>query len=885
MELITTHVGADFDAFASMLAARRLFPDARLFFPGSQEESVRRLVETGLVAFDEVRRRQVEPADLTRVVLCDSRRRHRLGVVAEWLEPPGGIEVLAFDHHAPSNEDLAVSGGVIDPEVGATSTLMAEELRRRGLGVAANEATVLLMGIYEDTASLTQPGTSPRDLEAAAWLLAQGGSLEAVRRFAVQHLDPVHLDVLHRMSEALEVHLIRGQRVGLVALELGEYIGEMAPLANRCLEIFELPLLFAVLGEGDGAAVIARGEVAGFDLGEALAPLGGGGHATAAAARVKGVTALELRERLLAHLAEVLPPAARAAEVMVRDFFHLPPITTVAAAKALLNARRVNAAPVVDPEAGGRVVGAVTRQLLDAALQHDLGDRPVAAVMTGDVVWVRPDDPVEEVGERMLTRHPRFVLVGDEEQGRAVGLVTRMGVLRHLHGRVGGEGVERRSSTRRQHAEKVAGLLARQLPEEVRQRIEVLTRVARAHEIPTYLAGGFVRDLLLGRENRDLDVVVEGDGLGFARLLAGELGGRVREHREFLTAVVVAPDGAHLDVATARSEFYRAPAALPEVATSPLRQDLYRRDFTVNALALRLFPGEEPEVIDYFGGRQDLAAGVLRVLHSLSLIDDPTRALRAVRLEQRLGFHLSPETLRLLRIALTEGVFDRLSGRRLREELVLLLDDPAIVLRGLERLGELGLLRVLQPRLELTAAARQRLREAVAAYDWYRLEGLGEPPVAFWRLALALLAGSLTEEERQALADRLDLAGEVRRGLVDGPERLAAPRGVLGRPGVRPHQVEEALAELRGEELLQLLAEEEGEARTWVRRHLTELSRLEIGLRGAELVGRGVAPGPAIGRALREVRRARLDGLLEPAGELDFALRYLAEEAAVEAAR
>ena len=147
----------------------------------------------------------------------------------------------------------------------------------------------------------------------------------------------------------------------------------------------------------------------------------------------------------------------------------------------------------------------------------------------------------------------------------------------------------------------------------------------------------------------------------------------MRAHRAFLTAVVVDPEGVHIDVATARSEFYRAPAALPEVQTSALRQDLFRRDFTINTLAIRLGPEPAPELIDYFGGRRDLKEKTLRALHSLSFIDDPTRILRAVRLELRLGFRISPETLHLAEVALAEGVFDHLSGSRLREELALLL--------------------------------------------------------------------------------------------------------------------------------------------------------------------------------------------------------------------
>jgi tRNA nucleotidyltransferase (CCA-adding enzyme) len=883
MQLITTHLGADFDGFAAMLAARKLHPEAALFFPGSREESLRKALDTGLVEFDELRQKDVDPAGLTRVILCDIRQRDRLGVVGEWLEQNPGIEVWAYDHHPPSEADLAVTGGRVDPEAGSTATLMVELLRERGLEVSPNEATALLLGIYEDTGLLTYPTTGPREHDAAAWLLRQGADLAAVRRFAARRLDPTRIEVLHRMTRAVEVHRLRGHRVGLVELDLGEYVDELAPLVSRCLELFDLPLLFALFGEGDRVTLIARGELPGFDLGAALADFaGGGGHPTAASARLPGTT-LEIRERLLAFLGKALPPAARAADLMVQRFATVPAELPVAAAKQELVARRINAAPVVDGE--GRVAGIVTRQLLDAALQHGLGERAVERVMSRELEWVTPDAPADEVAQRMAVRHPRLVLVGDPESGRPLGLVTRMQVLRHLHGRLEEfeEAIDRRSERQRERREQVRKLLDAGLAPGLRGRVERIAAVSRRLGVPAYLVGGLVRDLLLGRENRDLDVVVEGDGPDFARALAQELGARVRVHDAFLTAVVTEPDGFQIDVATARSEFYRAPAALPEVQMSPLRQDLYRRDFTINTLALRLGPEEMPELIDYFGGRRDLREGVLRVLHSLSFIDDPTRALRAVRLELRLGFHLSPETQRLLAVALGEGAFDRLSGARLREELLLLLDDDAIALRGLERLEELGLLHVLHPHLALDAPARERLREALAAYDWYRLEGLAELPVRLWRLLLLALAGGLEAAECERLARRLMLAEDDRRALAELPARLAAAQEVLRGPRVPAHRVAEALEGLAGEELLLLMAGPDERGRAWVRRDLTELRRVTLGVRGGDLLAAGVPPGPWIGEALRATRRARLDGRIGPGDELRYALAQVVRDAPAEA--
>ncbi|HEX3551652.1 MAG TPA: CBS domain-containing protein [Thermoanaerobaculia bacterium] len=882
MELLSTHVGADFDGFAAMLVARRLHPEARLFFPGSREGSLRRMIEARGIEVPELRQRDVDPAALTRVILCDIRQQDRIGVVASWLEANPGIEVWAYDHHPASPSDLAVAGGIVDPAAGSSSTLLVEELRRRGLVATAEEADLLLMGIYEDTGSLTYVTTSPRDLQAAAWLLEQGGDLAAVRGSVSRPLDPERLDVLHQMTRRLEVHRIRGHRTGIVEVELGRYVEELAPLVSRCLEIFELPLLFALFGEGDRVTLIARGTLEGFDLGEALKELGGGGgHSTAASARFKETTLLEVRERLLEYLRQALPPAARARDLMIAPFYLIPAGTTVEEAKAGLNARRINAAPV---EREGRIVGTVSRQVLDAALQHGLGPRPVETVMSVELEWVDPDAPADEVRERMLSRHPRFVMVGDPAAGRPLGLVTRMQLLRHLHGQLADfeERIDRHAERQRERREKIGRLMARRLPPALTSRIATIAAVSRELEVPVHLVGGFVRDLLLERENRDLDLVVEGDGLAFADALARAVGGRVRVHQAFLTAVVVDAEGFHVDVVTARSEFYRAPAALPEVQTSALRQDLFRRDFTINTLAIRLGPEPAPELIDYFGGRRDLKDRALRVLHSLSFIDDPTRILRAVRLELRLGFRISPETLHLAQVALAEGVFDRLSGSRLRDELALLLNDPDLALRGLERLAELGVLRALDPRIELDEAARERLRAARAAHDWYRLEGISDPPVEAWRLLLMALARGFATADLVRFAGRLMLAGEDRRLLTGFPGRLQAAREALqGGRALSPHHVAEILKPLSGEELLLLMAEGDESVRLWVRRYLTDLRTLSLSLRGADLLAAGIPPGPRIGEALRATLRARLDGRIDEGDELRYALAFLTEEPAV----
>ncbi len=870
MELIITHVGADFDALASMLLARRLHPEARLFFPGSRELSVRRMLKARGFELNEIRQKEIDPATIDRIILCDIRQRNRLGVVADWLDDFPSIEVHAYDHHPDDAKDLRYTAGLVDPEAGATCTLLVEEFRRRELTLDGEEATLALMGIYEDTGSLSYPTTGPRDLRAAAWLLEQGADLTSVRRFALHSLDASHLQILHRMTEELELHRVRGHRVGVVAIELGRFVAELAPLVSRCLEIFELPLLFAIFGEADRTTVIARGETEGVHLGDVLDRLiGGGGHPTAASGNSKGETCLEVRERLLALLPGCLPAEATAADLMTERFVSVGHSESVAGAKASLLEARVNAAPVLDEE--GRAVGSVTRQVLDAALQHELGDRQVSRVMHQDLAWVEPDLSAEALGRAMSDgTTPRFVLVGAADS-RPLGLVTRTAVLRHLHGRleeVSG-GLERRALEARERRQGVRRLIRQALAPSIVERLEAVARVAQESGAEVYAVGGLVRDVLLQKANRDIDLVVVGDGPAFARRLAAARQAEVRVHEAFLTARIEEPDGFVIDVASSRSEFYRTPAALPEVRISALRQDLYRRDFTINALAIQLGPEPTLQLIDYFGGQRDLRDRTLRVLHSLSFIDDPTRVLRAVRLALRLDFEISPETLRLIDIAVGEGVFERLSGPRLREELILLLDHPSAV-RGLDRLDEFGVLATLHPKLRWTVNRRKGLYRARAAWEWLQLEALPDFEARLWFLLLLALLVELPRDARDQLADRLRLAETDRATLRVYPGRVGTTRRRLA-GSCANHEVRRILDQLTPEETLLLLGTGQATVRTRVRSYLVELRRVRLRLRGRDLLAAGMAPGPRVGEILAATLDARLDGQITEHEELSFA--------------
>ncbi len=872
VKIITTHLTADFDAFAAAVTAARLFPGHRVLFPGSLELAVRRFVEAMPQEYPEIRLRDARRGRLEHAVVVDTRSPRRLGEAWDLIRH-AGCPVTLIDHHGAEEGGLAAAEDLSRP-VGATSTIVADLLRERGVDPVPEEASLLLMGIYEDTGGLSYRETTPEDLRAAAWLLERGGTLEWIRRWVLKELEPEQLELLSRLAEATEEVVVNGVRVAVAAVDVERYHEEAAYVVHRWMETFDYPVAVALMVHPPQVNLILRSRLAGFHAGNVAARFGGGGHATAASARVVGMVTVEVRERLLRALAEELPRMATAREIAGRRLFTVSAGDTVAGAKERMNELRVNALPVREAGGGG-LVGVVTRQILDRALSHGLGERPVSSVMQPGVPTVEAGTPLERLRDIFLERSHRFVVV--EEDGRPVGVITRMQLFRSLfeEQRRAGVALDNRMAGERPVSQAVTRLLREVPPAWVREVLPVVRRVADRMEVPVYLVGGMVRDLLLGRPSEDVDLVVEGDGIAFAEALAAETGGRTHPHPPFLTSVVTLPDDHRIDVASARTEFYRTPAALPEVETSLIRQDLYRRDFTINALAVALSGDRYGQLLDFFGGRRDLERGEIRVLHSLSFIDDPTRAIRAVRYARRLGFTVAADTRRLMTTAVEEGVFRRLSGQRLRHELELLLAEPHPA-QSVSMLADLGLLEVLDPELPWGPGEQAFLMDLEGLAAWYRLQDIGAPPDPL-ELYLGGLASRAGGPLPGRLADRLRLAGRRRERFLELPER-ADRLAALAEAGSPVSVLADGLQRWEATPVLVAMARLEEPLRRRVAEAVERSARLELPVTGRELVAAGIPPGPHIGRALKAARRALLDGEVDREGARDLALAVARRE-------
>ncbi len=860
MDVITTHINADFDCLGAMVAAEKLYPGALMAFSGSQEKSLREFFgKTGGYGLPLAKAREVDLSLVTRLIIVDCQHSARIGRFAEIVRRPG-LEVLVYDHHTEITGDFVPQGGIIR-ECGSSTTILVLLLQEQSIPVSAEEATMMMLGIYEDTGNLTFPSTTRDDYLAAAWLLDRGARLTVVADSISQELTAAQVSLLNDLLRSLHTFTVNGVDIGLAHASVDYYIGDIAVLAHMIRDMENLQSLFLVVDMGNRVYLVARSRVPEVDAGEILRGMGGGGHATAASATVKELTLFQVLARLKELFREKVNPRRTVRELMSAPVKSLPATSTLAEAQELLVKYNINAMPVLRD---GGMIGIISRRVVEKALFHDLGLLPVTEYMYTEFLRATPDTPLSEVREYIVGHNRRFVPVFAGEE--LVGAVTRTDLLRSLQKVVTGDGGVRDLDGLPAHTRGLESLMIKSLPSGLLLLLRNLGKVGDDLELPVYAVGGFVRDLLLGNENSDVDITVEGDGILFAERFAGRYPCRVRSHTKFGTAVLVLDNGFKVDVASTRLEYYETPAALPVVERSSLRMDLSRRDFTINTLALRLNTPSFGTLVDFFGAQRDLRDRTIRVLHNLSFVEDPTRVFRAVRFEQRLRFRISPHTESLIRNAVKMNFLDKLGGKRLLTELIIILREKE-PLQAVERMNSLGLLRFIHPALQYTPEMQRLLGESRIMIDWFQLLYLQAPPVERWVVYLLALTAELNPQEFQTTAVRLALVEQSRHRLCElrlkGEEIQTILQRQIARHRPLPNSdLYRLLHDLSLEVILHLMARTTmDDVRRAISTYVTHLRQVTCILTGSDLKKLGIPPGPLFGRILKELRGARLNGV------------------------
>ncbi len=886
MDLILTHDNADFDALASQLAAHKLMPDALPVLSNRLNRNVRHFTTLYWDELPFLRPKDLPKEPVGKVVVVDTQTVQTLRGMTDQTE------VQVIDHH-DLRDGLNPGWKVSIEPTGAVTSVLCERLREERIPLTSIEATALLLGIYEDTGSLSYGSTTPRDVYAAAWLLERGALLDVVADFLHYALAEEQLDLLDELQDNAETIEIEGYPVVIAAASAPEQVEEIATLAHKLRDLLDPAAVFVLVDLGHHIQLVARSTVDAIDVGQVAEHFGGGGHGRAAAAILRDMSLDDARQSLRDLLPGYIHPTLTVSDLMSHGVQTLSPQAKVKDAARQMQRYGFEGFPVVD---GGRVIGLLTRRAVDRALGHGLSGVRIDQLMDAGEVTVRPGESIATLQQTMMITGWGQIPVVDES-GAITGVVTRTDLIKHLGHN---DSVSRNSTIT--HALELA------LPEALLALLRAAGRLADEMGGSLYLVGGGVRDLLLLTSVDplldipviDIDFVVEGDAIALTRKLKGTFGGEMRSHARFgtgewiLTAQTWQEIARQLDAAepvneelpmridfvTARTEFYDEPTVLPEVERSSIKADLHRRDFTINTLAIRLDPRHFGQILDFYGGKADLRERRIRVLHSLSFVDDPTRILRAVRFEQRFrspktqrGFEIEPRTAELMTHAIP--LLDRITGDRIKHEIEQSLAEREPE-RVFTRLSDLGVLARLHSDLtcdEWTKAAFRAVRKIIAPPLW---DGLGDD----FDLELpyfALLTYRLPVEAIHAVCDRL----HVRRRTVETLDLVQVIRsrmGELSQP-VPPSHVYNLLKPASDH----VLAAGWAAAPTaQAREHITAFASRYRGVSpaadGATLIAHGLKPGPTFGTILDALRDAWLDGLVTTPEEERRLLARLLED-------
>jgi tRNA nucleotidyltransferase (CCA-adding enzyme) len=936
LTLILCHQTADFDAVGAAVGLTRLYPGAKLVLTGGAHPGVKSFLALYRDEFALIEQRSVHPEEMETLIVVDTQQRDRVGKAQNWFDLPQLQNIILYDHH-PFQGDIPATVTHIDT-VGATTTLIVEALIAAEVSLTPIEATVMALGIHSDTGSLTYIETTPRDGKALAWLMEQGANINVISEYVEPSLSPQLQQSLSEAMENIQTETVQGYTLAWVFLEGEAFVPGLSSVAERLTAIVEADALLLVYGYShhnqSRGSLIARSRLPKIDLNHLLASYGGGGHKNAASATLKNTDPQATLSQLIEQIKSQLPSPPTARELMSSPVRTIPPKTTIAEAQRILFRYGHSGLSVVDQT--GELVGIISRRDLDLALHHGFGHAPVKGYMSRNLKTITPDTPLPEIEQVMVTYDVGRLPVIENNQ--LLGIVTRTDVLRQLY---------QERTIKKQERDRQSLISASLLPN-LKDRLnpalwKLLSHAAAEAEKQgwhLYIVGGAVRDIILASPQhttetgeletqnsdsplflQDIDLVVDGfhraadvgAGVELAKALQQDYSSaRLEVHGEFQTAALLwhnhpELDSLWVDIATARTEFYPYPAANPEVEASSIRQDLYRRDFTINALAIRLTQPKSGELLDFFGGLIDLKSRLVRVLHANSFIEDPTRIYRAVKFAVRLGFQIEAQTEHYIRYAIASGVYDRSRAEnqktpalqtRLKAELKYILEAPYWK-PALKLLSHLTALRCLHPQLELD----ERL--------WWQVRLLGrclkrfdpDQTLTHWQMRLELIIAYLaTTEERVSVAKQLELPSDSikrlqqletaqkevekqlsqefsteekvhlyetlkqeRAHLLNLPrDRVEIPiEKTLFQEGYFPQTLVQTLQGYKRPMLVLLAVRTSRQVRRQIWQYLTTWSQVVSPLNGHDLKALGYQPGPQYREILESLLNATLVGVVQ----------------------
>jgi tRNA nucleotidyltransferase (CCA-adding enzyme) len=874
MKVIIGHTSADFDCLAAMIAAKKIYPDAFAIFPGAIEENVRKFLLLYENALNISSLKTIDLEKITELIIVDTRQRDRIGQFESILNKEN-LSIVIYDHHPPAENDITSNKSKIE-KVGATTTILLKIIIKKNISITPLESTLFALGIYEDTGSLSFSTTTKDDIDVLSYLFSIGVNLRTVNKFTNIGLNQKQKKLLNQLISTSQELYFKGVSVVFAKTSVKEYVEGLALITHKLIEIMNSDIIFVLVKMKNRIYVVARSSRNSVNVGEILKILGGGGHSQAASAVVRYFSLLDTENKLKQVLEEQITLETLAKDIMTTPVKTIDIKTTIQEAYKIMLRYGHNGFPVMG---SGKLVGIITRQEIYKAKHHHYENETVDVYMSESIISVNPKTPVLEIQELMIKYDVGRVLVLSN-QGKLEGIITRTDLIRSLHGEKGINKesyslFEKSMEQYKYSKEKIKSLMYRYFNKEILMALLQIGKLGDNLGYSVFIVGGIVRDLLLGIPNLDLDIVVEEDAIKFAQYFYQQVKGKIKTHQKFKTAVVILPNGIKIDFASARREFYEFPAALPEVEFASIKKDLYRRDFTINAMAIQLNQEKFGKLLDFFGGQRDLELKKIRILYSLSFTEDPARIIRAVRFEKRYDFTMENSTEKFLRKAVKEGLITRIRKKRLSEEFLIILQekDPVKILK---RMDELEILAGIIPNLSLSPDLIDRFIQIENfVRSWYKKFPDERINISILYLFYLILFSQL---DINNISKKIELSKNTINILNSIMSCKEFTINFLKLKPLSPSHIYYNLHNKSNELLLIILLEkyEDNLIAERVEKYLTIYKKTTIFLSGKDLTNIGMKPGPIYAKILKLIFYLQMNGILNNREEeISFVKRLL----------
>jgi len=673
LQVIFISEGADLDALSTAFGITLIDPEAKILLPGAVSSSVK----LALKRFENYMKDKIIHMNDLKMIntlyLADTNNyRTALKKLSDFVNQ--NTKLIIYDHH-PVRSQLPQNVEKHIKKTGSASTIVVYQIKKQKIQISPDEATILILGIYEDTGSFTYNTTTEKDLRAAAYLLSKGADLETVKNIIEERIDQQQILIIHQLVENLQYFFLKERKIIFSFAYSDRYIPDISGFLHMIKPLQEADAYFVMINEKGKTSIIARSKRKDIDVGKIMSYLGGGGHFAAASATVKGLTIQEIKNYIESVLLSEAYKKKVISEFMSRDIVTVDKNTQIQEIKDILDKAPVIF--VVDKR--GKFVGIVLAKVLKESLRHGIKDVKVENFIIDSVITFEPSTRLSEAEKTITASSQDYFPV--LENGKPVGVINRTYIIKILHGQVFDSEKDIFISRERIKPKflNYEKSLKKYLPDHILAHLEEIGKLSKKLGYNTYLVGGIVRDIVMSKKSLDIDLIVEGDAIKLSIEYAKLKDIPVHTFEEFMTAQLTLETGEKIDLATARKETYTHPGAYPKVEKATIKEDLYRRDFTINTLAIEITEGRFGILIDFFNGLKDIKDRMIRILHQLSFIEDPIRILRALRFAGRLGFKLGKPTERLLKLAVDEEMLSVAPAGRINIELNYSLNEEKVI--------------------------------------------------------------------------------------------------------------------------------------------------------------------------------------------------------------